>query len=770
MRKYFIAFATILSMVCAAEKANAQRTEQDESQRGWAANVVVPQSRAFRFDSRAGVEITKVQAGVVIVEQVATTTMDIYLQNPSRTQQEAELLVPVPSGATVRGFDFEGVGAEPSARLLPAREASRTYESIVSRLRDPALLEFVSSDVVRTSVFPVTAGGTQKVRLTYEHLLTADAGRVDYVLPRTESVSYRVPWTIDVSIRTSRDLAAVYSPSHPIRVERGQGMVGVHLSGGETCEPGSYRLSYAFDNEGVGAMFFSYPDPEREGGYFLLVAGLLEAGADETAQKREVIVVLDVSGSMQGEKIEQARAAALQILEGLDQGESFNIVAYSSTVGCFAAGPVIKSRETMSAARSFLGGLRAGGGTDIHSALHEALNQTHTESHLPMVLFLTDGLPTSGNTSEIEIRNLATNSNPHKRRLFTFGVGVDVNTPLLERLADSSRGRATFVLPDEDVEVSVSRVFRGLYGPRLSDVVLQTKSPGRILDVSPKMLPDIFEGDQLTVFGRYVGTEAITFSIEGKQQGAARKFEIPVSLERSTTRNGFVPRLWASRRIGELIDEVRQMEPSITARETIQQPWRSAIPRNHVPDSRFFEPEIDPRTKELVDEIVSLSIEFGIMTEYTSFLSTEGTDLSNRDDILRQATANLESRGQQVRSGLGAVNQSLNGTEQRAQSYANSRNGFWNERMERVEITSVQQIADRAFYQRGGTWVDSRAIENENEVDRVVYRGTEEFRDLLESLARDGREGAVSLSGDVIIIVGGERIRITNPENRTQDE
>ena len=144
--------------------------------------VIVPQSRAFhtrrRTDPGSRVQLTSVTVGVVIVERASTTTMDIHLSNPVSRRTEAELLVPVPDGAVVRGFAYQGAAKEPTARVLPRDEARRTYEAIVARVRDPALLEFAGYNLIRSSVFPIEARGTQTVRLTYEHLLEVDGNRV----------------------------------------------------------------------------------------------------------------------------------------------------------------------------------------------------------------------------------------------------------------------------------------------------------------------------------------------------------------------------------------------------------------------------------------------------------------------------------------------------------------------------------------------------------------------------------------------------------------
>ncbi len=151
--------------------------------------------------------------------------------------------------------------------------------------------------------------------------------------------------------------------------------------------------------------------------------------------------------------------------------------------------------------------MTARGGTNIHDALLESLRPAPAEGTLPIVLFMTDGLPTIGQTSEASIRDLARQHNPHHKRIFSFGVGVDVNTPLLEKIAYENRGFTTFILPAEDVEVKVGRVFDRLKGPVLADpeLTIGGDGPRRVSALIPDRLPDLFEGDQIVLLGQYRG-------------------------------------------------------------------------------------------------------------------------------------------------------------------------------------------------------------------------------------------------------------------------
>ncbi len=713
--------------------------------RDFAANVIVPQSRAIRHDHAAGIEVTGVKVGVVILEQAAVTTMDISLRNRSGSRQEAELAVPVPEGAVIKAFTFEGLASElKAAELLPKDEADRVYHQIVAKLRDPALLEFMGCNLIRSSVFPVEANGTQKVRITYEHLLMAEGDRIDYTLPRTESVEYRVPWDISVKIKGKSPIAGVYSPSHELDVKHNDdGSVNAKVAAVSSAVSGAFRLSYLLHREGATATLMAYPDPKGDGGYFLLLAGL-PALKEKAATKRELTIVLDRSGSMTGEKIEQARAAALQVLQGLENGEAFNIIDYSDTLSSFAAAPVIRDANTYEAARAYITRLAAGGGTNLHDALLEALRPAPREGMLPLVLFLTDGLATVGVTQELPIRNDVEKANTHKRRLFTFGVGYDVNAPLLSHLATTSRGSATVVQPKENVEAKVSQVFKGLAGPVLVDPVLenldaQGQPVARASEMLPQRLADVFDGQNIIVMGKYRGAEPLHFRLRGKYAGKERTFDFTFKLDTASVRNSFVARLWASRRIGLLAEEIRQGGAG--------NPKAAAA---------------DPKLKELVDEIVRLSMEFGILTEYTAFLAKDGTDLTKRDAVMAEANGNFVGRAINSRVGVSAVNQSMNSTYMNTQSVANGANEYYDEQMNRVANTRVQQVSDRAFFRRGDRWVDSQALEpgKETAVDEMMTVGSSEYERLAATLAAQHRNGALAMEGEILMRVNGKNVLI----------
>ena len=734
-----------------------------------AANLIIPQSRAYSLRPHAQqIQIGDVAAEIRIVHQVATTTLDVGINNPSGQQQEAEMLIPVPDGSVLRGFDFVGSAKEPTAKLLPKDEAIAIYRSIVSKLRDPALLEFAGYNLVRSSVFPVPPRGTQRVRLIYENILKADGNRIDYILPRSESFeATATPWKISVRVGSKSPISAVYSPSHQIAVERPTVAQAVVRVAGETkLEPGPFRLSYLTEGNGLTASLLAYPDPRVGGGYFLLLAGVpVDAQKAETAIKREVTRVIDRSGSMAGEKIEQARSAALQVVAALEDGEAFNIIDYSDSVARFSERPVIKDQAQTSHARAYISRLKADGGTNIRDALVEALDQPVTPQMLPLTIFLTDGVPTSGETRESAIRSSIVAANKHKRRIFSFGVGFDVNAPLLTSVANATRATATFVFPKENVETKVSEVFRRLSGPVLADPQLATLDPNGIIttravrELMPGELNDVFEGDQIVLLGQYQDNQPLHFRVSGNYLGAPRTFDLKFDLNRATTRNSFVPRLWASRKIARLIETISDAGADVASAAT-PRGGRTQMVSNHASSL-----PMDPKMKELVDEVVRLSTEYGVLTEYTAFLATDGTDFSQRNAINERATSYLMNNVQLTRSGQGGVTQGVNLSAQRTQASANRSNSFFNQNAERVEITNVQQITDRTFFKRNDRWVDSSVLEIEKTAkpDQTIEFGTPAFYKLVDRLVSEGRQGILALSGEMLLSIDGKTVLVKSP-------
>ncbi len=715
----------------------------------WCANVVVPQSRTFRTLAAAPeVTITGVKADILIVDGLATTTLDIALSNGGAQDTEAELLLPVPEGAVVCHFDFEGAATQPTARVLPREEARASYDSIVARLKDPALLEFAGSALLRSSVFPVPPGSGQRVRVRYEHLLPSEGGRWDYELPRSESLAADVKWDVTLEVRSARPIADVYSPTHDLRcVESGAKRVRLTALPGEPMQSGPLSVAVLLADGPLTTTLFTSADPSGQGGWFLLLAGLGELPSGVELPPREVTLVLDRSGSMAGEKFDQAKAAARQVLEGLAFGEALQIIDYSNEVERFAPTAVIKSRDTLPALRAYLDGLGVGGGTNLDAALKAALESPPTPGRLPVVLFLTDGLPTQGETREVAIRARIERENVHQRRVFTFGVGNDVNAPLLDALAVDSRGRATYVRPAEDVERAVADVFDDLSGPVVTDLELRVENPDGsantrlVRDLYPQVLPDLFRGDRLVLVGRYLGSAPARFLLSGKRAAASTRWTLDYDFANALPRNGFVRRLWAMRRIAALED---------TLRRTGADPRALASLRT------------DPKYAEIVAEMLELATHYGVLTDSTAFLALEGTRLGERETLVAQATqSGVDNAG--CRTGLDGVALQQNVAINRYQTWVNTDNTLYAANGVRSANPTVQTVQGRTFFRRGERWIDGALALSEGQLDpeRRVAFGSPEHHALVAELREQGCVGQIALQGEILLRHRGQTVLVT---------
>lgn len=713
---------------------------------------ILPHRSALSAMGQVPVRVTHVDAQVRILDRAAITTLEVALHNPGGRDQEAVLLLPVPEGAAVSQFAFQGTNTQPSARILNREEARQLYDEITARLRDPALLEFVGWNCLRSSVFPVPAGGTQKVHLVFEHVLEVDGDRVDYVLPRSEMLDAEVPWSIRVELQARARIGVCHSVSHELAVlASGPKSRSLEVTAAGRQLPGAFRLTFttATAPDQPTATLFAYPDQKAGGGYFLLLANAPPSSG--APLRREVTIVLDRSGSMAGKKLEQAKAAALQVLEALEPGEGCQVLDYGNDVRRAFPAPRAKDDATMRALRENVAAIRPIGGTNIHDALQQALQPAALPGMLPLVLFLTDGLPTVGPTSEKELHAMVAAHNHHHRRVFCFGVGHDVNVPLLDALAERTRAVSTYVQPDEDVEVQVARTFARLGHPVVADPVLVAEvDPGateRLADVMPRTLPDLFVGDQLVVLGRYQGSDPLRFRLTGRTPTGERAWQFALPVHKASLAHGFVPRLWATRQIGFLVDELRQQGADL-----------GALP------SAAADPFASPRLRELRDEILRLSTRFGVLGEYTAFLATEGKRLDDWSGLTSACQDSLDGRAIQTRSGASAWNQGDNLLKQKAQTYANPRNRYLASDLEAVESAAVQQVCDRAFLRRGNRWIDGNAVvaQKLDAAKRVVV-GSAEYFQLAAQLAGQQRAGVLALRGEILIELDGANILVVPP-------
>lgn len=750
--------------------------------------IVVPQVGILSTASAKGepdpkATLSKVEARINIAEGQerdskpasikANTSLNLSLQQAGKRALQCQVVVPVPTGAgkssglwkaanenkkrrespnEVVGNFTNGdvvVGArlellkESAFRKSGSRIFRRSAAAPTNRL---AMLEFFGYDLLKSPAVSLSPGSSQPLAVSYDQNLTAEGDRVDYVLPRSELLSYRVPWTIAAKIQSPRRIATVYSPSHPISWKRNEktGAVDVSVPGDATAAPGPFRMSWLYDTAGVNGSAIAYPADGERDGYFLLLLAVSESVPKDKAQKREVTVVLDRSASTKGKRLTELRSVANGVLDGLRPGEKFNIMTYNSNVDAYSAAPIGNTIQSVNSAKTYLSRVESRGGSNIHDALQTCLVQPASPNLLPIVLFFTDGFPTAGKTTdENGIGRLVNTANPADRRIYTFGVGVEVNTPLLQRIANDTRGAATFVLPDDDLSKKVGDVVRALKypvltNPKLSvDGSIATGEVARVSQLIPGKLPDLYAGQQLVVAGRFRGEKPIRLKLSGTYLGSERSFEFVLDPKRASTKHRHVPRLWAGRRIAELVDAIRQTGAH-------QKPVYAAP-----------EQSLDPRVAKWSKEVLQLTAEHGIITEYTAFLTTAPNRWAiQQRDVYGQVLSNMEGRAVRTRGGYGSVNQEFNGSNLKGQDRLNPWNWYYSPQMTPVRTDAVQQIGNNAFFRQGDVWVDGRLLNRSKPpaAKQTVRFGTPAYQALLKQLSETGDQGALGLDGSVLML------------------
>jgi Ca-activated chloride channel family protein len=543
-------------------------------------------------DCAAHVERTRSDVRVELSGRVLQYEVEERFINHGGTIGEADYLFPLPNNAAFQDLKLSINGELVSGETMDASRARSVYESIVRARRDPALVEWVGHGLVRARIFPLNPGEEKHVIMRFQSVAPLEGGalRIDYLRggdPSRSGAANQARSTFAVTYRPTSDLGTPYSPTHQLSFADSGATRRVSVRG--DARDVTMLIPMRAANETSISMLPNAPG--NEDGFALITVSPPAVRRDDTTP-RDVTLVLDVSGSMNGRKIEQARAAGRQLLGTLRSTDRFRLVDFSSDVRTFRDAFVDATAENVRQATSYLDALEANGGTNIEGALREALRPVPARGRLPLVLFVTDGEPTVGDGNPDHLATLVRDANARAtapRRIFTFGLGSDVNVTLLEQLALDGRGTSQFVRPDESVERMVGVVADRLVDPVLTDVRVHAEGDTRLLKMLPEQASDIFADRGLVLFARYAGHGPSRLIVEGNRRGVPVRWTSTVDFPERTRANAFVARLWATQRVGFL----------------------SAEKRKHGSDI------------ELDDEIKSLGERYSIPTEFTSYLVVE---------------------------------------------------------------------------------------------------------------------------------------------------
>ncbi len=668
--------------------------------------------------------VKSIKLDTQIKGQVATTHVEQVFRNDTPYTLEGTYFFPIPETASIVEFAIWENGKKLVGEVRTREEARRIYDEIVRRQRDPGLLEYAGKDLFQASIFPIPPNSDKKLEMTYSQVLKAESGTVAYRYPlgtgrnlwarqnpRIENVSTTSSGnrqefgTVSgkIEIVGKEALRNVYSPSHQIDVNR-KGETTATISFESSKNDNDFQLFYGLSNNDFGMSLLTYREPGKDG-YFLLQISPKDNISERELVNKDIVFVLDTSGSMADEgKMEKARSALLFGIRGLREGDKFNVINFAGEEHLMESKMISANAEGKKRGAEFVKKLTPNGGTNINDALRAALRQFESSDRPQMLVFMTDGLPTVGESNVEKIIKNAQEIKVDGLRLFTFGVGYDVNTLLLDKLAAENGGTADYIEPKEDIEVKISNFFTKVNSPVLTNLDLdfgnvQTDS------MYPRQLSDIFKGTQLTIIGRYknaADVENITLRLQGKAGRENRTFNYQnLDFPMRADKNDFLPRLWATRRVGWLMEQIRT----------------------------------NGDNKELRDEIVDLGTRYGIVTPYTSYLAT---DESVQMDGTSRNVTNLPLNGRSARkmspakpSAMDSVTGSLAVEASKDAKKLKEETRLNVEDDEVIKTGLVKKVGAKTFYLENDVWVDSEFKEESKLAEVKLQFASNEYFDLI---------------------------------------
>lgn len=650
-------------------------------------------------------DVVSIDVDAAITDQLAEVTVTQRIHNPTHTALEVEIFFPLPNGGTVSNFVMMIDGQEVPGELMEKDKARAIYEGIVRAKKDPALMEYVGYGLFKTSVFPMAIGEERDITIRYTQVLDRKLELISFAYPLgTQKFSRQALRNVrfNARIRSNEPIKNIFSPSYTMKVDRKDDQnatIGFEQSG--LLPDRDIQLSFSLSSGAVGATLLSYKPANDENGYFMLMASpeVAEKAAKNTA--KNVVFVLDRSGSMAGKKLEGAKKALEFVLENLNEEDHFNMVVYDDRIQTFRPEMQPYNKDNYNDAMTFVHRVAAGGGTDINRALTTALGQLTHKERPSYVIFLTDGLASTGVTSEMGIAGNVQAANKVGARVFSFGVGNDVNARLLDRLSADNGGVSEFLKPFDDVETKVAALYSNISSPVMTDISVDISNTD-LMDTYPEQLPDLFRGGQLLWVGRYTKAGNSMVTINGKIGGEDKTIKINAELAdvKDGADHAYLGQLWTTRRVGYLVDQI----------------------------------DLHGRSTERVEELVKLSKEYGILTPFTAFLAREGVgvdlvsqDFERAEEELDELTVTRGARANELRS----QKQDMKATS--TVSNAPAMLAGTDSLMQRDVAQNVKKVGDKTFYFRDGNWVDATISGDDVKNAETIVPYSEEYFNIANS-------------------------------------
>lgn len=550
-------------------------------------------------------EIREHDVQVTINNGIAVTDVTQIFLNTENRQVEALYTFPVPKGASVANFSMWISGKEMIGEVVEKKRAREIYNSYKQKRQDPGLLEQVDYKTFEMRIFPINANAEQKVQITYYQELNIDHDQGTYVYPLATVTRKGIDskttgkFAINFEVKSTIPIVDIQSPSHGDAFVMAKHsdeycVASLETTGGSLASDVVLNYDLSRPNSGLDMITSNQPGDD---GYFCMT---ITAGK-ELAEKdsgMDYVFVLDVSGSMANDgKLIVSKNALDAFIDEITEKDRFEVMTFNLTPNTLFGELKSGSEAIKDNARSFMATQKARGGTELVPAMTTAYKYGEPDRTLNVVI-LSDGM-TEQNERQTLLQMIQ--SRPANSRVFCIGIGNEVNRPLLEQMAEDSGGLAAFISRGDDFKRAAKGFKRKLMRPVATD--LQIDFGGlRVFDVEPVVLPNLYHGSPIRIYGRYSTSVNSPITLSGNIQGIEMKQTVDMLFPEKDMQNPEIERMWAWKRVDLLLKKADRT------------------------GSR----------EQVLNDIVRLGEGYSIVTPYTSFLVLENDGEYKRWQIERR--------------------------------------------------------------------------------------------------------------------------------------
>jgi Ca-activated chloride channel homolog len=575
----------------------------------WLQSAIIPNASAAGLliaDGGLGgvLELKEHTVDVTINNGVAVTKVTQIFHNTESRQVEALYTFPVPKDASVANFSMWINGKEMVGEVVEKKRAREIYDSYKQVRRDPGLLEQTDFKTFEMRIFPIAPQADQKVQVVYYQELEFDNDWATYVYPLATStrrnVDSRTTGKFAFSLQTKSPvpITEMESPSHGTDFVVAKHSDSLFQASMET-KSGSLAkdvvIAYHLSRPQTGIDLITSKH-DGEDGYFCLT---MTAGEDlkKSDEGMDYVFLLDISGSMRDDgKLLISKDSLGAFLDELGPKDRFELISFNVQPNLAFQKLRAADAAGKEAGKTFLSTQEARGGTVLNPAITTAYKYVEADRQLNVVI-LSDGLTETG---ERQTLLQLIQQRPRNSHVFCIGVGNEVNKPLLQQLAQDSGGLASFISQGDNFPRQAKAFRRKLTRPAASNLQLDFGAV-QITDVEPKVLPNLYHGAPLRIYGRYHGGGEAKVTVRGSVNGVELKESAKLQFPKEDTQNPEIDRMWALHKIDGLLKDADRTN----SRDTVK------------------------------DEVVRLGEGYSIVTEYTSFLVLENDGEYQRWKISR---------------------------------------------------------------------------------------------------------------------------------------